>query len=60
MLNTALELAGFVAGVAALVCFVVAAWSVSTVLGVCILGVALLVVAIVLVVIANTWKPTSR
>lgn len=59
MLNTVLELVGFAVGVAALVCFVVAAWSVSTVLGLSILGASLAVVAAVLIVIANTSKKAT-
>jgi 1-aminocyclopropane-1-carboxylate deaminase/D-cysteine desulfhydrase-like pyridoxal-dependent ACC family enzyme len=56
VLNTVLELAGLATGAAALACFVVAAWSASTVAGLCVLGAALAVVAVVLVVIANTRK----
>lgn len=57
MRNTVLELFGFFLALSALTCFVVAAWSVTPVLGVCVLGVALAVVAVTLVVIANTSKP---
>lgn len=53
MLNTVLELVGLAAGVAALVCFVVAAFAVSSTIGTLALGGAFLVVAVLLIVIAN-------
>ena len=53
MLNTVLELVGITAGVAALVCFVVAAFAVSSLVGTLALGGAFAIVAVLLVVIAN-------
>ena len=58
MLNTVLELVGIAAGLAALVCFVVAAFAVSSMVGTLALGGAFAVVAVVLVVIAN--RPSGR